>query len=145
MNYYISISGSDSHDGTSELSPWKTIAKVNSSTFAAGDSILFRKGDTFIGQITVGQSGSAGNVITFGAYGIGAMPSIVGFETVSGWTNTGGGIYSAPTTAANTCKMVTVNGTNTPKGRYPNTGFLTFESKTISSITDNQLTGTPDW
>lgn len=145
MIYYVSTSGNDANNGTSEITAWKSIKEVNSNIYNPGDYILFKRGDIFIGQINVGQSGSIGNEITFGAYGIGNDPSIICFETITGWTNINGVIYSATTTTANTCKMVAINGVNTPKGRYPNTGFLTFESKTINSITDNQLSGTPDW
>jgi hypothetical protein len=48
---------------------WKTIAKVNGSSFSPGDSILFNKGCTWREQLTVPSSGSAGSPITFGAYG----------------------------------------------------------------------------
>ena len=38
--YYVSPSGNDNNNGTSPSTAWKTITKVNSVTFAAGDSIL---------------------------------------------------------------------------------------------------------
>ena len=42
--------------------------------------------------------------------------------------------------------MVTVNGINTEKGRWPNTGFRTFEAHNNDiSITDIELPGTPNW
>jgi parallel beta-helix repeat protein len=43
--------------------------------------------------------------------------------------------------------MVTIDGVNTGMGRYPNAGtYLTYESFNSSiSITDNQLSGTPNW
>ena len=67
--YYVADAGSDSNNGTSPFTPWQTIAKVNSSTFQPGDSILFNRGDTWREQLTVSSSGSPGNPITFGAYG----------------------------------------------------------------------------
>jgi hypothetical protein len=60
--------------GTGAAVAWKTIAKVNGSSFSAGDSILFNKGCTWREKLTVPSSGSAGSPITFGAYGTGANP-----------------------------------------------------------------------
>ena len=39
--YYVSNSGSDSNNGTSTSTPWKTIAHVDAHTFNPGDSVLF--------------------------------------------------------------------------------------------------------
>jgi hypothetical protein len=45
--YYVdAVNGRDSNSGTSVSSPWKTIAKVNSFTFKAGDNILTSKEDS---------------------------------------------------------------------------------------------------
>ncbi len=54
-NYYISNSGSDSNTGTSKTDAWETLDKVNASmaSFNPGDSILFKRGDTFIGTLTI--------------------------------------------------------------------------------------------
>ncbi len=42
--------------------------------------------------------------------------------------------------------MVTVNGVNTPIGRWPNTGFLSIDSHVSNtSITDAGLPSSPDW
>ncbi|MGZ9148303.1 MAG: hypothetical protein ACXW4G_08020, partial [Candidatus Deferrimicrobiaceae bacterium] len=86
--YYVDqTGGNDSNLGTSTDNAWKTIAKVNGSSFFAGDSILFKKGETWREQMTITSSGSAGNVITFGAYGNGANPIISGANlTTSSWT-----------------------------------------------------------
>lgn len=65
-----------------------TIADINAAaaTLNPGDSILFRKGKTWREQLTVPESGSAGNVYTFGAYGSGVDPIISGADLVSTWT-----------------------------------------------------------
>jgi uncharacterized repeat protein (TIGR02059 family) len=149
-DYYISSSGNDSNNGLSASTPWKTIAKVNSSfsTLKPGDRILFNRGDTFYGSITVTKSGSVGNPITIGAYGTGANPIITGFTTVNAWTDLGSNIWESTSAVStlSTCNMVVINGVNTPMGRYPNTGYYTFQSHSGStSITSNSLSGTPDW
>ena len=42
--YVSSTSGSDSNDGCSTSTPWQTLAKVNSTTFVAGNQILLQDG-----------------------------------------------------------------------------------------------------
>ena len=139
--YYVSNAGNDSNSGLTVSLPWKSLNKVNISTFASGDQILFQRGNIFIGSLAVQRSG-----LTYGAYGTGINPVISGFETISGWTDQGGGVYRAKTTATSSCNMVTVNGVNTPRGRYPDSGWLSFESFVgRTSITDAQLTSTPNW
>ena len=147
--YYISNSGNDGNSGTDPSTAWQTINKVNSfGSFAPGDSILFNRGDTFYGSISISNSGSLGNPITFGAYGSGANPVITGFTTVSAWTNLGSNIWESTLSVSTlpSCNMVKINGVNTPMGRYPNAGYLPFQSDNNSSyITSSSLTGTPNW
>jgi parallel beta-helix repeat protein len=147
-DYYISSSGNDANNGLSSSTPWKTIAKVNStfSLLKPGDRILFNRGDTFYGTITVNKSGSAGNPITLGAYGSGTNPIITGFTTISGWTNEGNGIYSKVITSEAQTNMVTIDGVNTGMGRYRDSTYLTYESfSTNVSITDNELGNINNW
>src|SRR5665647_476560 len=75
-NYYLSNNGNDANNGISTSTSWKTLDKINSSTFLPGDFILFNKGDTWIGRLNVPSSGSLGNPITFGNYGSGVNPII---------------------------------------------------------------------
>jgi parallel beta-helix repeat protein len=151
--YYIdSVNGSDSNTGTSPGSAWQTIAKVDTATLNPGDSVLFNKGGTYYGSLTIQQSGTAGNPITIGAYGSGNDPVITGFDTLSGWKNDGGNIWEAPcTNCSPTINIVRVNGVEQPMGRYPNAdaangGYLTIASHNgNASITDPTLAGGPDW
>ncbi len=76
--YYISTSGSDSNSGCSTSAPWKTIAKVNDTTFAAGDSILFDDGDSWTGELEPKGSGTSGDHIVISSYGSGDRPIIAG-------------------------------------------------------------------
>ena len=115
-DYFVdSVKGNDSNSG-SWFHPWKTISKVNSTTFSPGDRIGFE--GTFSETLTVGQSGTAGNPITFKGYGDGA--TFTGFTTVTGWTNEGGGIYSKTLTVESNPEIVTVNGVQYAMGRTPN-------------------------
>ena len=74
--YYVDATGgNDSNDGLTTGTAWQTVANINSTTFSAGDSVLFKRGETATGTVTLyDDSGTAGNPITFGAYGTGADP-----------------------------------------------------------------------
>ncbi|MCD9026107.1 right-handed parallel beta-helix repeat-containing protein [Cohnella silvisoli] len=83
--YYVdSAAGSDTANGTSTGTAWKTLTKVNSVTFQAGDKILFKKGGTWNGQLHPLGSGSSGNPITIDSYGTGNRPLINGGSLASG-------------------------------------------------------------
>ena len=144
-NYYVSSSGSNSNGGTI-TAPWQTIAKVNATTFETGDSILFKGGDSFKGTLRPKQNG-----LTFASYGIG-KGIITGLTTISAWTNLGSNIWEATVpNGLSTLNMVVINDVATPKGRTPNSdsangGYRTYESFVSNvSITDNQMSGTPNW
>ena len=78
-SYYVdAVSGSDSNNGKSVDTAWKTLAKVNSTTFGAGDKILFKRGSSWTGTLYPKGSGASGNPITIDAYGSGALPVING-------------------------------------------------------------------
>lgn len=80
--YYVNSAADAGGDGTTTAltgahCAFKTVAQVNAGSFAAGDSVLFNRGDSWVEQLTVPSSGSAGGgYITFGAYGTGANPVI---------------------------------------------------------------------
>src|SRR6266542_3682187 len=90
--YFSSSQGNDSRTATQAQNPntpWKTLNKLNSffSNLKPGDSVLFKRGDTFYGSITINVSGTPSLPIVLGAYGAGAKPIISGFTTISSWTN----------------------------------------------------------
>ena len=76
--YYVdaSATGNDSANGLSPSTPWKTITKVNGSTFQPGDTILFAGGQTFTGGLALtatswNRTAAATNPVTIGSYGTG--------------------------------------------------------------------------
>jgi len=72
--YYVSPSGDDGNAGTSEAAPWKTLAKVTSSSFGPGDSVLLQGGATFSGCLSFAGSrvkSTSTGPFTVGAYGTG--------------------------------------------------------------------------
>lgn len=52
-DYYLSPNGNDANDGHSQAAAWKTIDKLNQTTLAAGDRILFCDGGTFLGSLAL--------------------------------------------------------------------------------------------
>ena len=80
--YYVdAISGNDDNSGTAETTAWKTLSKVGSTTFSAGDFIAFKRDQKFTGKIVIKSQGSLNNPIVFGAYGEGGKPIITDLKT----------------------------------------------------------------
>lgn len=147
-DYYIAANGNDNNNGTSQSSPWKSIGKLNAyfSNLHPGDRVLFRRGDVFYGSIKVNKSGTAGSPITIGAYGSGTKPVISGFTTINSWNNLGGNIWESRDAVSSLpySNMVVADGENQPMGRWPNTGYLTYDSHSgNTSITSKQLSSSP--
>lgn len=76
--YYVdAVNGSDANDGTSENKAWQTVDKVNTVVFGPGDEILFKSGQTFMGQLMPQGSGSKEDgVIRMDKYGGDTLPTI---------------------------------------------------------------------
>jgi len=101
--YYVSSStGDDGNQGT-QAQPWKTFGgagnHVNGGSFAAGDTVLLKRGDVWNESLIPPTSGSSGSPITFDAYGTGAPPEISGKRDLSGWTLYSSNVWSAPVTS----------------------------------------------
>ncbi len=154
-NIFISTAGNDVNTGLSPATPWRTIAKLNASfnSINAGDSILFKRGDIFVGGIIMGKPGTSSLPIILGAYGLGIKPVISGFATLTNWTNSGNGIWKANNSAVSTeLIVVTIDNNLARLGRYPNAnaasgGWLYNEASNSSAltITDNELPSSPNW
>ena len=112
--YYIdNAKGSDKNAGTSTKMAWKSLARVDSTIFSAGDHILFKAGGRWTGQLKLQGSGKADGPIVIDQYGIGDKPRIdaegayletVILENVEYWevnnleiTNTGKEVQSGRT------------------------------------------------
>lgn len=83
--YFVdSVAGDDFNDGTSESTPWKSIEKVNSMTYQAGDRILLKAGSEW-SDVTLQpkDSGEEGKPLIISCYGSGAMPKLTGNGSVA--------------------------------------------------------------
>jgi len=96
-NYYVDATlGNDTYSGKSPSYAWKSLSKVSSSSFAANDSILFKRGETFRGNITAVRNGTASGSVVYGAYGIGNKPILMGSvqkNLTSDWVNIGTNLW----------------------------------------------------
>lgn len=119
--YYVAATGNDANNGRSPATPFLSLAKVNSLTLQAGDSVLFRRDDTFRGTLTIRRSGSATRPVVFDAYGSGAKPVLAGSVALTNWTSVGGNVWQ---TSCPSCGSAVTgvyrSGTPLPLGRYPN-------------------------
>lgn len=100
--YYVKNGGSDVAAGTSDATAWATLAKVQASSFSAGDSILFNRGDTFRGALyRNNEDGTPSAWIYWGAYGTGRKPLILGSKDLSStddWENHSGNVWKTTAT-----------------------------------------------
>ncbi len=138
-NYYVSTTGNDSNPGTEE-SPWLTISKC-ASTISAGDTCIIKDG-TYSENVTITNSGSSGNVITYQAqnknYAV-----VSGVITINGNYITVDGLKQQNIQGT----AVTINGNyNTLKNHYfykPQIGIVI--GGTGNVVEDNEINGVKEW
>ncbi|MEZ4739048.1 MAG: right-handed parallel beta-helix repeat-containing protein [Flavobacteriales bacterium] len=138
--YYVSPSGNDSNNGTSQGSAWRTVARAQQLQYVLqpGDRILFERGGTYSGQLDINSNGSASQPIVIGAYGTGALPVISGSIAATTWTQHQGNIWRA--SVAQPVKYVRVNGALQTLARYPNSGWLRVNTSSNTQLNSTSLT-----
>ena len=96
--YYVDAGGgNDGNSGLSAAAAWRTISKVNASSFAAGDRVLLKRGQVWREQLVIPSSGVSGQPLVFGAYGTGDRPLLKGSDLVRNWTGAGSAnVWRAP-------------------------------------------------
>lgn len=127
-NYYFSsLSGNDSRTAAqaqNSTTPWQTLSKLNSyfSSLAAGDTVFFKRGETFYGEFASSASGSSTNAIVFTGYGTGDKPVFSGAVPLT-FTNISGNRYQSQVLSTRINTILTVDdGPFQQIARYPNTG-----------------------
>lgn len=84
-HYYVSSStGKDSNKGKSIDKPWASLERVYRAKLKPGDTVAFKSGDVFNGQLEIDESGSEAAPIHFTAYGEGELPLIDGAKGKAG-------------------------------------------------------------
>jgi Right handed beta helix region len=147
--YYVSNTGNDSNNGTTTGTAWKTLAKVNSSSFSAGDTIKLQYDGIWNEQLTLASAGTILSRLVLTSYGSGTnAPYIKNMDTLKTWTSIGGGLYTCTDANLGTSvNLLTINGVQQPLGRYPKTTYNTYQSYSTSpvSITDSSLPDSPSF
>ncbi|WP_124389312.1 hypothetical protein [Rhodococcus wratislaviensis] len=123
--YYVSDDGDDENTGRTADDPWKTIAKVNEAlaegTIRRGDSVMFRRGDEFFGNIdSIPPSDGSGPRLTLSAYGAGPRPKISAYKVVDNpdsWQEHDAGVWKINLADAAQFSGNVTNGS-------ANTGFI---------------------
>ncbi|TAH08993.1 MAG: right-handed parallel beta-helix repeat-containing protein [Sphingobacteriia bacterium] len=139
-NYYLSAAGNDINSGTTIKSAWKTIARLNRQKLQPGDSVLFKKGDAFFGELVCNASGTKENSIVYSSYGNGLMPILRGATTTNMFRLFKNDIYMADINES--VKAVFMNNQLQMLARFPNTGFRIMEGGIGNAVSfyDSSLT-----
>jgi arylsulfatase A-like enzyme len=82
--YVSSTEGDDTNNGLSPNTAFKSLEKMSSVALGGGDSILFKTGDTFIGQLFVNGSGTEDAPIIIESYGDEDKPILDGANAEGG-------------------------------------------------------------
>ena len=128
--YYVSAKGCDNNDGLSPSTAWRTIKKVNSS-IKGGDTVCFKRGEIFFGQILPPKQNSSSAPTTYTSYGEGAKPIVSQYKTArsGSWEAVSNGVWRIDLTDTskfdgNVTELDTnvgflkVDGTIRPKKRF---------------------------
>ena len=79
ISYYVdNANGNDNNSGRTRNTAWRSLEKLNTITFEAGDQIFLKRGQTFKGYLHLTGSGEKGNTIRLGSFGTGKRPVIDG-------------------------------------------------------------------
>ncbi len=142
--YYISATGNDSLDGHSPATAWKSLAKVNSTTFVPGDTLSFNGGDTFIGTLQNDTlAGSPTAYVTITSYG-------TGVATINAGNGRGLVITNPQYLNINDLKLVGSGWTGSGVNLVPNngeTGILLYVGQTTGprmqniTVSNTEVTG----
>jgi hypothetical protein len=75
--YYVDAqNGSDTADGRSPATAWKSLSKINGLALKPGEVLRLARGSVWTGQLVISSSGSETSPICVEAYGSGEAPTI---------------------------------------------------------------------
>ena len=136
QRYFISNLGNDANDGNSGSTAWETISRLNSLQLNPGDEVLFRRGDSFSGELDIRSSGTAIHPIVIGSYGIGDRPVLTGAVEISDWKPESARWYTAKIDKP--VYQLFSAGTQYNLARIPAKGFFSIGSGDKNTLTDDQ-------
>ncbi len=137
VTYYVSPTGNDQNNGTSQANAWRTLERAQQVTqsMQPGDRILFQRGGVYPGMLSLNASGTAADPMVFGAYGTGDDPVISGGHPVINWVQYQGNIWRAALT--DVPKYVIVNHQPLTLARFPNSGWLRNANGSNTHLSNN--------
>lgn len=123
MNYYISPTGNDANNGTSEATAWVTLDRLQtflsgSPGLEPGDIVYFERGGRWFNilEIPTQNDGIEGNTVKLQSYGTGETPIISGFKTITGWVDQGNNIWKRTDVSyPDYISLLLIDGTIRPK------------------------------
>ncbi|MYU05765.1 hypothetical protein GTY81_18140 [Streptomyces sp. SID8366] len=113
-SYYVDPDGSDTADGLTPATAWRSLSRVDAQSLLPGDTVRFKAGGRWAGQLSPKGSGTAADPVVLTSYGSGAKPLI-----------DGGGAVDAAIRISDEHDIV-VDGfevTNSGSGTTPRTGI----------------------
>lgn len=81
--YFVSPTGSDSADGLTPVTAWRSVEQANQATLGAGDKLLFERGGMWRDSLQITAQGTDAAPIIIGAYGSGSAPLFRGSDSLS--------------------------------------------------------------
>jgi hypothetical protein len=75
-SYYVSKAGDDRHDGCTEATAWKTLARAAERSYLPGERLLLRAGDVWEEPLALRGSGAPGSPVLLSSHGAGPRPVI---------------------------------------------------------------------
>lgn len=143
MKYYVSNLGDDANSGIRPDQPWKTLAKVNAARFQPGDVVMFRRGDTFYGQIRpFGYRSQNARPVVYTCYGVGPLPIISRYKVIpaASWVEHSTNIWKV-----DLADLSKFTGDQEITAQGINVGFLKYGSSIKPSKKFSVGTLTADW
>jgi hypothetical protein len=119
--YFDAISGSDANACTL-AAPCQTKTAFNALSLVAGDTVYFKRGQTFPGGFFVTASGTSGSHIVIKPYGTGSQPNPGGVTPLT-LTHTSGNLYQQTGYTGVPPNFLVQNGTIMP---WANSGLMTY-------------------
>lgn len=128
--YYVAADGKSYNSGLTENSPI-SLEAINNKKLYGGDTVLFKRGDTFYGRFVPNLSSATDeNRLNVNAYGEGDLPTISLVKIVNdAWVDNGDGFYKCDLSVAS--NYTGVSNSFLDKENYANVGFLEAENGNI--------------
>jgi hypothetical protein len=92
--YYVDNAGNDDNNGLSPETAWKSVYKVSKTAVESGATVFFKRGGEWRDAVLTARSGTVGHPTTYGAYGSGDKPRLLGsvsLTQLSDWVQTSPG------------------------------------------------------